>query len=175
MSRRGSHSRIAIVFRHRLNGVAVFYELSNRSDDNFKIYYLFAVYEPDHFSSVVLFAFLSCSRSSRSPTLSRWCVFSFSAAYQPLSLPVFPRFSLRDPVTMIKRIPDSPESSSSSFSKKLGSLLLSFFLPPSLSHSFSLSSHLTLKHIKFFTRIKRRNIQYYYIVNEISQAMTITK
>lgn len=59
MSRRGSHSRIAIVFWHRLNGVAVFYELSNRSDDNFKIYYLFVVYEFDHFSSVVLFAFLS--------------------------------------------------------------------------------------------------------------------
>lgn len=33
---RRSHSRIAIVFWHWLNGLAVFYELSNRADDNFR-------------------------------------------------------------------------------------------------------------------------------------------
>lgn len=59
------------------------------------------------------------------------CVFSFfSAAYQPLSLPVFPRFSLRDPVTMIKRIrrlSRIPRKAHPSFSKKLGSSLC-FFL-----------------------------------------------
>lgn len=156
MNRRGSHSRIAfaIVFWHRLNGIAVFYELSNRADDNFKIYYLFAVYEPDHFSSFVLFAFLSCSQSSRSSMLSRRYVFSFfSAAYQPLSLPVFPRFSLRDPVTMIKRIrrlSRIPRKAHPSFSKKLGSSLCFFlFFYLSLFSSF----RLTLKHIEFSTRM----------------------
>jgi len=92
------------------------------------------------------------------PTLSRWCVFSFSAAYQPLSLPVFPRFSLRDPVTMIKRIPGFPGKLTQASRKSSVLFFVSFPTSPSslflsLSHSFFLSSHLILKHIEFSTKI----------------------
>lgn len=86
--------------------------------------------------------FILCSQSSCFPTLSRWHVLSFfSAAHQPLSLLVFPRFSLRDPVTMIKRIRRLSRISLKghpSFLKKARFFPLLLSLPP--SHS-TLSSH----------------------------------
>lgn len=129
--------------------------------DNFKIYCLFAVYQT-HFSllrrSVCLFVLV--------PLFSffvRYLLYgvssSFSSTYQPLSFPVFPRFSLRDPVTMIKRIRRVSRilrKAHPSFSGKLGysHSFISFsrtldpatFLPLPF-----LSSRLTFKRIEFST------------------------
>jgi len=159
----GLHSRIAIVFWHRLNRIAVFYELSNRNDDNFKIYYLFAIYELDYFSSVVLFAFLSCASSLLA--LLRYLV--------GMSSPSFPRrinlcrsLFFRDSafeilLPWLKESVDSPGflGKLPSFSKKLDSLLLSLTLSFSFFFSFFLrsfkfsSSRLILKYIEFSIRM----------------------